>query len=1348
MKNKNNQPVKNNQSVLKKFDFKRADIFKRAAITIAILTAISISFILICTASLFFYIQSDHCSQLLQSQINKRIPGKMAWTRLDIDLLDGDVTLENYNLSLNNDELIAIDKVHIDLDLSNILTANIFETSDKSANINNLDFDISNIKKQALVIKDITIEKPRIALAMTSEKRLDILSAFPPAEEKDKPEDKEKPFKMPFKVTLNKLNIIDGEFLYRSEKSLNKPESGKMFVDIKKINLLADGNIADKADVRFDYSMKLNGSDLTLQGDVKNISLSADHDSFPIFNLTSDANLATEELLKMAGEMAAVDNQKISGKISIHTALSGELNDPSFSCRINYPNGTVMGRQINSIAADIIMKKRELTIKGLEIEHPDASLKAGGHISLAQAFPQGFLMKNGGQQIDKKTPSSNDKIENSKEQPEKKIDEKKIDGIDINKITGKFNITAENIDAGRLFESENIKGIKGVSSFKLDFAGSLNNPEIKLTLRADNAGYKDYPVLDKGDFDLVLSNGVVKINKFDIASCSSTLKLDGNVRVIEPQKDGKFKLMADPLLNLEASSDKIDIAQILKSFKVLKDQQLIATLKADSKLTGTVKNPTLTLNASGDNLDLMGQKIGSASLKALYQNKKTVIDSFLVTLDSKNIIQAKGWIDQNQNQNQTNSRQKKSNSKQSPKFKLDILSNGVDLTLIESLKKSDAVKAVASGSITAEGSFDSIKSSKVDADISLKQVTLMNKPFQDFSAKLSLKDNQLNLNGQLNFDVAGNFDFKSKNFAVQAVFNKTELLPWLTFAEVKAVESGTISGNVDIKGNADNLNRISGRCSLKELSLNLFNDPAIFADSSEPQNTDNLKSTNKNKKMVVKAENITALIDGKSFKIERFKTTLPEDGEVVLAGSGRIGGDIKAQADAVLPVKFISLFVKQMPDIRGVVRLNLMADIKSDNIKGSDLDATVEFIDIAVTVPVKSGDGVASIVKINEINGTIKADVNQVRVNQITGRVSDGRLKGAKSGSFKLTGDTKLVNFMPEDINLALNAQELPINMIEDLTGSLDADLKFKGSLKSSTILWGSVWINHGDWRGDIHVEKKLLSKITDKKRVRKEVKLAKEANQFLENMQLNIAVKGRKPFIVDNNLAYMEIHPDIRIRGTAASPLVSGRSKIEPGTINYQSTEFELTRGIIDFVNPYKIEPELDIESHRTVRDWDILLSVSGTPDNIIFKLSSEPRLEDGDIISLLIRGKTVTELIDAEGGTTFSAAGMLSQVAASAVGDKFKSATGLDIFEVGFNNKSGSSSNSNDSELGNLNVTVGKELTDRITVKYGTANEDGIMVSTTSAQYKVTDSISVSGFQDSEGQFGGEVRYRLEFR
>ncbi|MBF0302759.1 MAG: translocation/assembly module TamB domain-containing protein [Desulfamplus sp.] len=1313
--------------------------FKKIAVISILLTTMFIAFTFISVISIFFYIQSEHCSQLLQSQINQRIPGKMEWSKLDISLINGELLLENYRLSLNNEELIAIDKAHISFDLSNIITR-----SDLSTILNN--FDIAKIEKRELIIKDITIEKPRISLSMTSEKKLDIISAFPVAKE-DK-ESEKKAFKLPLRITFNQINIKDGEFSYRSEKALDKPSNGKICIDIKDINLLTNGTIADKADIDLNFSMKSGSSTLSIDGSAKNLLLSSKEDnsemseenfktdkkiSEPILNLTLDSKIVTPEILNMLG-LANKDKQIANGDISIQTSISGSLNDPSISCLISYPdeitaklkdsNAKIMGRIVKKSIVNVIMEKREVTIKTLEIEHPYAALKAEGNISLSKAFPHGFLFRK---------EATIDKF------------------IILENITGKVTIACDNIDAGKLLESENIKGIKGKGSFKVDFLGNLNNPEVKLTLKANNAGYKEYPVLESGDFDLLLSNGVVKINKCDIASSDSSVKLDGTIKVLEQEKNGNLKPMGDPAFDLTAKSDKINITEILKSLNVLKTQKIIATLEANATLTGTAKNPKVTLNANGKNLELAGQKIGAVRLKAGYQNKKTVIDSLLVTLDSSNVVEAKAWMDQKQ----TAKQQQNSKSKQNSKFKLDIFSNRLDLALIESLKKSDAIKGVASGSISAEGFLDSLKSSRVIGDVGLKQVKIMDKPFQDFTAKLDLKDNRLNLNGRLNFDIAGNFDLKSKDFAVQGIFNKTELLPWFAFAEIKAIESGTISGTVDLKGNANNLDKISGRCNLSELSINLFNDPAIFADGSETKISaiSKLKSTNKNnKKMVVKADNIKAMIDGKEFRVDKFKTLLPENGEVILAASGNIGGDIKAQADATLPVRFASLFIKELPDIKGVVRLNLMADVKSgDDIKNSDLDATIEFVDIAVKVPVNVSNDNPEIVNFHGMNGLIKADFNRVEITQITGKVSDGKLKGKKSGDFKLSGGAKLVNFMPEDINMTLNAREIPINMIEDLTASFDTELNFKGNLKSATILWGTVLINHGAWTGDIHVEKKIVSTLTEKKRVRKEVKQTKEANPLLENMKLNIAVKGEKPFIIDNNLAYMEVHPDIRIRGTAASPVVSGRSEIEPGIINYQSTKFELTRGIIDFANPYKIEPELDIESHRTVRDWDILLAVSGTPANINFKLTSKPRLEDGDIISLLIRGKTVTELISAEGGTTLSAAGMLSQVAASAVSDKVKSATGLDIFEVGFNNKTaktGSNTNNDDSEIGNLNVTVGKELTDKITLKYGTENKDGIMVGKTSAEYKLMENVSVSGFQDSEGQFGGEVRYRLEFR
>jgi len=536
-----------------------------------------------------------------------------------------------------------------------------------------------------------------------------------------------------------------------------------------------------------------------------------------------------------------------------------------------------------------------------------------------------------------------------------------------------------------------------------------------------------------------------------------------------------------------------------------------------------------------------------------------------------------------------------------------------------------------------------------------------------------------------------------------------------------------VTGTIDIKGNADHMNNIAGTCNLSKLSLNLFRDPNIFL---------NVPATSQ-EKVWIRANNIKAWSDGKEFYVEKFKTLLPENGELVLAASGRIGGAIKGQADATLPVKFASLFVQNIPDMNGIIKLNVKADIQPDiDIKSSDLDANMELVGVAVALPESTGD-----MKLKNINGTIRANMNKIEITKIEGEV----ISGKNSGEFRLSGGAQLKEFSPHNILIKLTAKEIPVDMVEDLSAGFDTDLRFKGNIDTS-LLSGNVLINHAQWTGDINVEKKILSTLTETNRVRKGERQKKEVNSFLQNMKLNIAVKGKKPVILENNLAYMEINPDIRVQGTVAAPLLSGRSEINPGTITYQSNEFTLTRGIIDFANPYEIEPELDIQAHHTVRDWDILLAISGPPQNLKFNLTSDPRLEDGDIISLLLRGKTVTELINAEGGTTLSAAAMLSQVAASAVSDRVKSATGLDIFEVGFGKSTGS--DTENKGLGEMNVTVGKELTEKIIVKYGTEKKDSIMVGKTSAEYKVMDNISVSGFQNSEGQFGGEVRYRLEFR
>ena len=184
------------------------------------------------------------------------------------------------------------------------------------------------------------------------------------------------------------------------------------------------------------------------------------------------------------------------------------------------------------------------------------------------------------------------------------------------------------------------------------------------------------------------------------------------------------------------------------------------------------------------------------------------------------------------------------------------------------------------------------------------------------------------------------------------------------------------------------------------------------------------------------------------------------------------------------------------------------------------------------------------------------------------------------------------------------------------------------------------------------------------------------------------------------------------------------------------------IKRGTIDFVNPYKTEPILDIKSEAQIRDWLIYLNISGALDQLVFKLTSDPLETDGDILSLLVFGKTTHELIEGEGGASQTTTQMLAELIFSTFGEDIQDVTGLDILEVE------TKTQGNEKNLENIKITVGENLSRRITVKYATEMEAGEMSQRAIAEYKFLEHILISGFQDSKGIFGGNLRFRLEFR
>ncbi|MCJ7542644.1 MAG: translocation/assembly module TamB domain-containing protein, partial [Desulfobacterales bacterium] len=63
-------------------------------------------------------------------------------------------------------------------------------------------------------------------------------------------------------------------------------------------------------------------------------------------------------------------------------------------------------------------------------------------------------------------------------------------------------------------------------------------------------------------------------------------------------------------------------------------------------------------------------------------------------------------------------------------------------------------------------------------------------------------------------------------------------------------------------------------------------------------------------------------------------------------------------------------------------------------------------------------------------------------------------------------------------------------------------------------------------------------------------------------------------------------------------------------------------------------------------------------------------------------------------------------------------------------------------------VKVTVGKELSRRVTVKYGMQTKNAKVIQKVITEYKLLEKLLMNAFQDTEGHYGGGFQFRLEFR
>ncbi len=243
------------------------------------------------------------------------------------------------------------------------------------------------------------------------------------------------------------------------------------------------------------------------------------------------------------------------------------------------------------------------------------------------------------------------------------------------------------------------------------------------------------------------------------------------------------------------------------------------------------------------------------------------------------------------------------------------------------------------------------------------------------------------------------------------------------------------------------------------------------------------------------------------------------------------------------------------------------------------------------------------------------------------------------------------------------------------------------------------------------------------------------------QSFKLDIRAATVEPLIVRNNMADFSLEADIRVAGTMAAPLITGRiQNVAVGEIVFGERRYTLETLRLEFLGKPVPDPEIAISAYTRMRhrmeDLEIQLRVSGPASDLKFNLTSTPSRSPQDLSLLLLTGKSLDEVrgstLDTLKGqmVLYFASPLFSSVTRSL--EKFLNIDDISYAPLGIASE----------EDPGARMTFIKNLSDQLALTYS------IDVSRTQRQtwlmdYSISRAFTIRAFKLDNGSFGGSFRH-----
>jgi len=367
---------------------------------------------------------------------------------------------------------------------------------------------------------------------------------------------------------------------------------------------------------------------------------------------------------------------------------------------------------------------------------------------------------------------------------------------------------------------------------------------------------------------------------------------------------------------------------------------------------------------------------------------------------------------------------------------------------------------------------------------------------------------------------------------------------------------------------------------------------------------------------------------------------------------------------------------------------------------------------------------------LSAINGDLIFDATRLYFSNLTAQAGGGTLR--LSGSVNYTE-------RPVRYDITARSDSTRVRYPEGMSWLTAGTLRLVGTTDGG-VLSGRVTVERVTLAQGLEVAGSLIST--------KEISGPSTSSTFLRNLQFEIQAVSTPDARMQWPGAELEAEADLRVRGTWEHPIILGHIHVLSGDLLFHGNRYHVARGDINFANPFRLDPVVNVEASTTIQQYEITLNFTGPASKLTLAYRSDPPLPGNDIVTLLALGTTSSEGTSRSAGNaqsgTSGASTLVSEAVSSQVGGRLEKLFGITNFRVDPALTTVGSTGSNQNAA--ARVTVQQQVTRNITITYisnvGSTQEQVIQV-----EYNISRNISIVALRDYNGTFGIDIKFKKRF-